>query len=253
MRVITVTNHKGGVGKTTTVITIGDGLARLGKRVLLLDLDPQGHIASSLNVECKQSSHLLFNLPDHSAATVEYLKRYFVSARDNLWIMPGGNQLEAAQASLAVSRNPIQALRETLGMMTDLFDYVVIDTAPSRGGIQERAIFAADIVVIPSSPRFLSIQGARDTMIIIDELVKAGWRGLLLGILPTFFEANPVDARTNMEDLKTSLGNIVLEPIHTAEAITRASTNGMTIFEWDKNSRSAKEYENLINRILWVK
>jgi chromosome partitioning protein len=253
MRVITITNHKGGVGKTTTAVTLGHGLAKTGKRVIIIDLDAQGHVASSLNIECQQASHLLFNLPDRSSATLEWLKRYFFPARDNLWILPGGSQLEGVQASLGTGHRPTNELRDILGMLTNLFDYVVIDTAPSRGGIQERALFAADFVIIPSSPRYLSIQGARDTMMILDKLEKGGWGGKLIGILPTFFGTNAVDARNNMEDLVGNLGKIVMEPIHNAEAITRASTNGMTVFEWDSNSRSASEYQNLVNRVLWLK
>jgi len=252
MRVITITNHKGGVGKTTTAITLGHGLARAGKNVLIIDMDAQGNVASSLNIESPQASHILFNLPDHSSRALELLKEYFFLSRPNLWILPGGNKLNVVQGSFGTGGIPLNELRGVLGMLTKLFDYIVIDTAPSQGGIQERALFAADFVVIPCSPRFLSIQGAHNTIEILETMKSHGWGGKLVGVLPTFFGENDVDARNNMRDMEEGLGKILMEPIHNAAAFARASTNGMTIFEWDSRSRSANEYQVLVNNILWL-
>ena len=254
MRIITIANHKGGIGKTTTAVTLAHGLALAGKKVLIADLDGQGHVALSLNLKSKQSAHLLFTLPNPPADAGEtLLKVIHPTRRDNLWILPGGSLLEAAQAALGVNHSPVNLLRESLAALVKQFEYVVIDTSPAHGGVQERALFAADFVIIPTSCRLLSIDAARETAMLLEQMRKMGWQGDLIGILPTFYRSNTFEAKSNLDALREAFGSIILEPVHEAEALARASTNGQTIFEWDPRCAAAKAYQKVVNRVLWLK
>lgn len=254
VRIITIANHKGGIGKTTTAVTLAHGLALAGKQVLIADLDGQGHVALSLNLPPGQSAHLLFALPDPSAAPgATLLPAIHLTRRDHLWIMPGGSQLDAVQTALGVNHSPMNLLRESLAALVKQFDYIVIDTSPTHGGIQERALFAADFVIIPTSCRLLSIDAARETAMLLEQLRKMGWQGDLIGILPTFYRSNTYEGKSNLAALRAAFGSVILEPVREAEALARASTNGQTIFEWDPACPAARAYQKVVNRVLWLK
>jgi chromosome partitioning protein len=243
-KIITVSNRKGGVAKTTTVITLGHGLALKGKSVLLVDVDPQGHVAPALGMEQEPG---IFDLLVGRAS----LRNVTRQARPGLWLVPGNQRTNTAQTVMIAERAEDNALANVLkGSVNGGPDYIILDTAPSVGRLQEMALCMADLVVIPSAVDFLSSAGIADLVGGLDKLRDKGWTGAILGILPTFYDDVTKESKTNLEELKAAFGDLVLPPIHRATVLRECTAEGKTVFEFAPDSRAADEYAALVWSVL---
>ena len=245
MKTITVANQKGGVAKTTTAVSLAHGLAYRGKEVLLVDVDPQGQCASALGLEQEPG---IFNLLVSGKPVRDVVR---TTRRQGLYLIPGDKRTATAQTLLALERaGEIGILLETLrsGLNGRGPDYVVMDTAPSVGGLQEMALWSADGVLIPTATDGLAIGGVAEIVATLERLAQRHqWQGTILGVLPTFYDEITRESQTVLADLRTSLGEgLVLDPIHRATALRECAANGQTIFEWDARSRAAQEYAGLV-------
>jgi chromosome partitioning protein len=241
MRIVTIANQKGGVGKTTTAVTLAHGLAILGRAVLLIDLDPQGQAAIALG---ERSLPGVFQV---SMLNLDIRKAIY-PVRDNLWILPGDKTTADAQIVWRVQQRPIdQWLKYAMQSSAEV---VIFDTSPSVGGFQEQALFAADLVIVPSSCQFLSTDAVSQTMETLSNHQKQyGWNGYLLGILPTFFDERTRESNASLTDLNNFYPDQVLSPIHVATRLAEAAAEGKTIFEIDPDSRIAHEYADLVHKV----
>jgi chromosome partitioning protein len=243
-KIITVSNQKGGVGKTTTSVNLAAHLAKNGSRVLLIDLDPQGQCATSLGMDPEQGTFYLLMISQGSAHEVAFVKKFIrETGRQNLLLIPGNQATGQAQSS--IQDKPISYLKEVVRTFArDGMDYIIFDTSPSVGGLQERAIWASDFVIIPSATEFASLEAVGNTAVTLHALKKdRAWTGGLLGILPTFFDDKTRESRNSYGDLKRDFGEKVLPPIHSATVLRECWSVGKTIFEYAPESRAAQEYE----------
>jgi chromosome partitioning protein len=171
--------------------------------------------------------------------------------RENLFLLPGNQMTAKAQRLLTIEEQPINYIKDNLAAIRKLgFDYLLFDTPPSTGGLQEMASWAADLAVIVSSLDFLSADGVSGFLEMLKVLqTEKQWRGKLAGILPTFYDEQTRTTREQMTNLQSAFPDQVFAPIHRATVLREASAEGLTIFEKDIKSRSALEYEDLARRL----
>ncbi len=238
---IGIANQKGGVGKTTSATSLAHGLALRNRRVLLVDFDPQGQCATALAIN--QEAGVFNTLVNTRSDIHQWIRE---TGRTGLDILPGDRSTATAQIVINAENRPIDSIRLLFKPLGKEYDYIIFDTAPSVGGIQERAIYAADMALIPTATEFLSIDGLVQMMELLTALRDAShWNGKLLGILPTFYDEQTTESNKSMADLKASFGESMLAPIHRATILRECAAEGKTIFEMDPASRASREYEEL--------
>ena len=249
-RVLAIANQKGGVGKTTTAVTLAHGLACAGKATLLVDLDPQGQCATSLGMESESG---VFQWLTAGQPIGELIR---ATNRENLWLLPGDKQTAVAQLVISAQQQPVSLIADQIKEVCLTGGirpaYIVFDTAPSAGGLQERALWASSHVIIPCSTDFLSAAGVGQIMETLQLLRdRSGWQGQLFGILPTFYDSTKESTLT-MKDLKRHFDGYVWQPVHRATVVRESAAEGKTIFEHGDHSRSVKEYDAIVKSILEI-
>lgn len=240
---ITIANQKGGVGKTTTAVTLAHGLVRKGKRVLLVDLDPQGQCATILGLKPEPGA---FNLLVSEQPLGQVIR---ATDRENLFVVLGDRKTAVAQTVLNVQRSPISFTQNKICIPAarDSIDYVILDTSPSVGELQEQALWAADGVLIPCAVDYLASDGVFNIAITLKRIHdELKWKGRILGILPTFYDSVTRESKATLQDLQKRFGSLLLPPIHRATVLRECAVEGKTIFELDPSSRAAEQYEQLV-------
>lgn len=242
-RSIAVFNQKGGVGKTTTVINLADALANKGHRVLILDLDPQGNATSGLNTE-KDREEMIY---DYLLGAEGDLA---VQVKDNLSIIPSGAGLAGIEIEFARRDDWQTVLKDRIADLED-YDYIVMDCPPSLGILSILALTAADGILIPVQCEYYALEGLSQLMESI-QLVRGGFNPDLEieGVLLTMY-----DGRTNLsmqvvEEVKNYFKDTVFSTVIPRNVrLAEAPSYGMSIMDYDKNSRGAKAYASLADEV----
>ena len=245
MKIITIAADKGGTGKTTSTLSMAGEVSLRGRRCLIVDFDPQGQCAVALGLTQESG---VFNLLVNTTFDAHQWIR--PTGREGLDIIPGDRMTATAQIVINAENRGIDTIRKLLNPLKE-YDYVFLDTAPSVGGVQERAIFAADLVLIPSACEFMSTNGLGQTMDLLTTLQsKHNWPGKLLGILPTFFDEQTSESKTTLDELKRNFGDAVLPPIHRATILREAPAEGKIVYELDPQHRATREYYTLSQHLI---
>jgi chromosome partitioning protein len=244
---ITVANQKGGVGKTTTAVNLAHGLVLKGKRVLLVDLDPQGQCATILGLKPEPGA---FNLLVAEEPPNRVIR---LTDRPDLYVILGDKKTATAQTVLSIQRSPVSFTAHKLkpAAQSDQLDYIVIDTSPSVGELQEQALWAADGVLIPCATDYLASDGVFSIVATLKKIRQDfEWQGQVIGILPTFYDVVTRESKATLQDLERRFGSMLLEPIHRATVLRECAVEGKTIFELDSTSRAARQYGQLVQTVL---
>jgi len=238
---IAIANRKGGVGKTTTAINLGAGLAHLGYKVCLVDLDSQGNIAVSFGVTPNISLYeVLVNKTPASSC--------IYNVRPNLDILPTTERLAEAKEILTGRRKREEILSRALRDLKG-YDFIFLDCAPSLDILNINALVAATEVIIPISCDYLAAEGARAHLNTIRELMEEGYEVGILLILPTFFDQRTRKSHEVVAILKRHFGDLVADPIRTNVRIAEAPSFKKTIFEYSPKSYGAQDYAKLVERV----
>jgi len=246
MRTIAVANQKGGVGKTTTVINAGAGLARLGKKVLLIDLDPQAHLTYSLGIEAPPEPYTIYGVLRGEAPLKQVL-----TDRGDLKVVPATIEASGADMELASVAGKEVLLKEALTGIRG-FDFCLLDCPPSLGILTLNAFTTAHEVYIPLQTEFLAIQGLGKLVDTIEIVKKRLNRHLdVTGVIATRYDGRKRLNREVVETLRRHFGpklfkTIIRENISLAEAPSFSKT----IFEYRPRSYGAEDYLSLSQEIL---
>lgn len=241
-RKIVISNSKGGVGKTTTAVSLGAGFAMRGERVLLIDLDTQGHVARALGITPQYS---LYEVLDHDLPLAQAL----VSVRPNLDLLAGGRLLARAKKTIAsLPYGSEHILAEKLKNLI-LYDYVILDTAPSWDVLNVNALFYAQEVLLPISMEALAVYGMADFLEAVQGVQRYNASVHLKYVLPTFFDMRVRKSSEILQQLVEHFQRLVLPPIRYNVDLSECPAHGKTIFEYSPRSRGSKDYARLVERI----
>src|SRR5579859_5150767 len=252
--VIAVANQKGGVGKTTTTANLGAALALRGRRVLLVDLDPQGNLTSAFGLEKDVQQTVAESLLDRRVPLPVVSVANGSAGHENihhLSVVPASVGLASAEAQLMNKLGRELRLRDQLLSVDEQYDYVMIDTPPSLGVLTINALVAATKVIIPTEARFFSFEGFQIPEESIEEILYLNPRLEVLGILLSKMDRRLKEERQVAEYLRQRWGVRVLRTeVGTNSKILEAGSAGTSVFHYAGAERAVDTYLALADEVL---
>ncbi len=249
-KIISFSNQKGGVGKTTTCVNMSAYLASFGKKVLLIDLDPQGNASSGLGIQknsLKKSSYSL--ICEDDADTKAYILPTVV---DNLSIIPSNIDLAGAEIELVNMENRERALISSIAKIKDEYDYITIDCPPSLGLLTINALVASDSVIIPIQSEFYALEGLSQLINTIRLVQKHRNPRLTIdGVVLTMYDPRALISRQIQEEIKKFFGAKLFDhAIPRNIRVSEAPSHGVPIMLHDAKCPGAKAYRRLTKEYL---
>jgi chromosome partitioning protein len=251
MKIVAIANQKGGVGKTTTAVNLGAALAEMGRRILLVDLDPQANATSSFGLQGVE--HISLYEPLLGEASIS--EKIFPTRRDNLFIVPADLDLAGAEVEIARMPDHLTRLANTLKPLhtDETFDFVLLDCPPSLGILMTNALAAADELLTPIQCEYFALEGLVKIVRLVEQVRDAGAnkRLELSGIVMTMF-----DARTNLSqqvvaDVREHFGERVYQTvIPRSVRLSEAPSFGKSILEYAPSGAASQAYRALAREFI---
>ena len=247
MSIVAIANQKGGVGKTTLAVHLAYWLAQQGRKVIIVDADPQGN-ATSWARDADMSVDGMWRV---LVVREPVSKVVLPSKWENVGILPGNGTTGEAMVILSALQRPFETVAKALRPLKAMADYVFIDMPPSRAAGFLETLFAADYLLVPTQLERLALQGVTlmaDTVRLLTEDYGRG--PALLGIVPNMVRKQTLEHRENLESLVENFGRLVWPPIPLTVRLAEASAYGETIFDSDSSGVSAQALASIGQRII---
>lgn len=245
-RIIALANQKGGVGKTTTTINLGAALRERGRRVLLVDADPQASLSAALGVDPGALPRSLFEVLTDGLAVVEVIQ-----AAGELTIVPATIDLAAAEVQLLNEVGRERVLADALAPVSADYDDILIDCPPTLGILTINALTAASHVLIPVECHFLAIRGLAQLMQSVEKIQRrTNPRLRLLGILPTMYDPRNVHDHDVLTTLETEFPGKIFQPIRRSVRFAESALAGKPILSYEGSHPGAQAYRQLAEEVL---
>ncbi len=249
VKVIAVANQKGGVGKTTTAVNLAACLAKEGRKVLLIDSDPQGNATSGLGFDKRDVKKCIYDALINEVPMADTLKH---TAYENLDVIPATIQLAGAEIELVSLMNREGRLKNALERIKHDFDYVIIDCPPSLGLLTINALTAASSVMIPVQCEFYALEGITMLMNTI-QLVQRNLNPALKleGVVMTMFDSRTNLAQDVVEEVKKYFKTKMYKTIVPRNVrLSEAPSHGMPVIDYDSKSKGAQVYMELAQEVI---
>lgn len=248
-KIIAVSNQKGGVGKSTTVVNLAAVLGSRGKKVLIVDFDPQGNSTTSLGVRKKSVRNTIYEVVMRECTAYEAV---VATEFTGVSMIPTTQRLSGASVSLLSMKDKALQLRETIAPAKDFYDYILIDCPPTLDMLTINALSAADSVIVPIQCEFLSLEGLAELNNTIKRVQRSFNERLYLeGILFTMYVERYKVTGQIVREVKKYFGGSVFETVIPRNiALSEAPSFGKPALYYDKKSKGSKAYEALAKEIL---
>jgi chromosome partitioning protein len=249
-RVVAICNQKGGVGKTTSTINLGAALAEYGRRVLLVDFDPQGALSVGLGVASHHLDRTIYNLIMEQGVPVDEVVR--PTSVPGMDLLPSNIDLSAAEVQLVTEVGREQALGRTLHPLLTRYDFVLVDCQPSLGLLTINALACADGVLIPLECEFFSLRGVALLMDTIDKVrERLNPKLTITGILATMYDPRTLHAREVMARVVEAFGDTVFDAVISRTVrFPETTVVGEPITRWAPRSSGANAYRALAREVI---
>lgn len=248
--VLAMCNQKGGVGKTTSTINLGAALAEYGRRVLLVDFDPQGALSVGLGVQPHQLDTTIYNLLMEKGTTIDDVIR--PTTVEGMDLLPSNIDLSAAEVQLVTEVGREQSLSRTIAPVLDRYDYILVDCQPSLGLLTVNALACADGVLIPLECEFFSLRGVALLMDTIEKVQdRLNPKLEITGILATMYDPRTLHTREVMTRVVEAFGELVFDAvINRTVRFPETTVAGEPITRWASRSTGAEAYRALAREVI---
>ena len=255
-KVIAITNQKGGVGKTTTTFNLGVALAKQGKRVLVVDVDPQSNLTTYAGwYDENELKYTLTDLMEQSMNDEEIkTKESILHHNENVDLIPSNLSLSALENSLTYAMSREYTLRNCLSSIKDDYDYILLDCQPSLGMLTINALASANSVIIPVQSEYFALRGMTDLFKIINKVRRQINPTLKIeGALLTLVDSRanlPKEIATQLKDNYGSILNLFNTQIPRAVKTAESTSSGGSVFTYDKSGTVANAYSSFAKEVL---
>lgn len=247
--VLTLANQKGGVGKTTTAVNLAAFLGKKKKKVLVIDLDPQGNATSGLGIDKAELETTIYDVLVNEDPIADSI---WESSAANVSICPTNINLAGAEIELVNVMSREQVLKSALVPVKDDYDYIIIDCPPSLSILTINALTASDGIIIPIQGEYYALEGLTQLVDTINIVKKKLNKNLsILGVVLTMFDRRTQLTRQVEEEVSNYFGDKVFNThIPRNVRLAEAPSHGVAILDYDKNSKGSKAYESLAAEVI---
>lgn len=249
MRVLSITNQKGGVGKTTTAINLGAALAAGGNQVLIVDIDPQGNASTGLGIDAGARERTTYDLLIDGAALEDVAIPTKIA---NLAIAPATTDLSSTDVELGQRDNRVFLLKDALNEANVSYDYVLIDCPPSLSLLTLNALVASDSILVPLQAEFFALEGLSQLMLTVREVRETANPSLRIeGVVLTMFDARNRLSRQVEDDARANLGALVFKTMIPRNVrLSEAPSFALPVIAYDPTSKGSQAYLDLAQELI---